>query len=204
MQQRAIFLDRDGVINQNRADYVKSWSEFVFEAGALDALAKLAGLHLPIIVITNQGAIGRGLTTHEAVDEIHRRMKAAVHEAGGRIDDVLYCPHHPDEDCACRKPRPGMLIEAAARWHLDLDRSFLIGDAVTDLETGWAVGCQTALVKTGRGLDQLATLQGQGKTDFQIAENLCDAAHWVADQLAYEQLESSLMQAIPEFAIETA
>ena len=202
MQQRAIFVDRDGVINQNRVDHVKSWSEFVFEAGALEGLAKLAGLHLPVIVITNQGAIGRGLTTHEAVDEIHQRMIIAAQQLGGRIADVLYCPHHPDEDCACRKPKAGLLIEAAARWNIDLSRSFLIGDAATDLEAGWAVGCQTALVKTGRGAEQLARLQRVGKKDFQIVENLCDAAHWIADQLAYEQLESSLMQAIPEFAIE--
>jgi D-glycero-D-manno-heptose 1,7-bisphosphate phosphatase len=206
MQQRAIFVDRDGVINQNRADHVKTWSEFSFEWGALDGLVKLAGLplHLPIIVITNQGAIGRGLTTCESVDEIHRRMIIAVQQAGGRIDGVLVCPHHPNENCSCRKPKPGMLLDAASRWNIDLTRSFLIGDAATDLEVGWAVGCQTALVKTGRGAEQLARLQGLGKTGFQIAEDLTDAAHWVSNQLAYERLEDSLKQAVPEFAIEPA
>lgn len=201
MQQRVIFIDRDGVINQNRADHVKTWSEFAFEWGALEGLVKLATLPLPIIVITNQGAIGRGMTSCDAVDEIHRRMIIAVQQAGGRIDDVLYCPHHPDDRCACRKPGPGLLIEAAARWNIDLKCSFLIGDAATDLEAGWAVGCQTALVKTGRGAEQLAHLQRLGKTGFEIVEDLIGAAHWVGEQLAYEQLENSLFQAIPEFAI---
>ena len=201
MQQRVIFIDRDGVINQNRADHVKAWSEFAFEWGALEGLVKLATLQLPIIVITNQGAIGRGMTSCEAVDEIHRRMIIAVQQAGGRIDDVLYCPHHPDDHCSCRKPRPGLLMEAAARWNIDLKRSFLIGDAATDLEAGLAVGCQTALVKTGRGAEQLARLQRLGKTGFEIAEDLIGAAHWVGEQLTYEQLENSLFQAMPEFAI---
>jgi D-glycero-D-manno-heptose 1,7-bisphosphate phosphatase len=201
MQQRAIFVDRDGVINENRTDHVKTWSEFVFERGALEGLAKLAALQLPVIVITNQGAIGRGMTTIEAVDEIHRRMIIAVQQAGGHIDGVLYCPHHPDDDCSCRKPKPGLLIEAASRWNIDLAQSFLIGDAATDLEAGKAVGCQVALVKTGRGPEQLARLQHLCQNDFHIATNLTDAAYWVCDQIACEQLERTLLQAVPEFEI---
>jgi D-glycero-D-manno-heptose 1,7-bisphosphate phosphatase len=204
VQQRAIFVDRDGVINENRADHVKTWSEFVFEWGALDGLVKLAGLNLPIIVITNQGAIGRGMTSCDAVEEIHRRMTIAVQQAGGRIDGVLYCPHHPNDNCSCRKPRPGMLVQAASRWNIDLKRSFLIGDAATDLEAGKAAGCQVALVKTGRGVEQLARLQKLGKADFAVAENLNDAAYWICNQLACEQLERTLLQAVPEFAVEAA
>ena len=209
--RRAIFLDRDGVINQNRPDHVKSWSEFVFETNVLPALARLASLHLPIIVITNQACIGRGLVGQEVVEDIHRRMVVAVEKAGGRIDHVLYCPHHPSEECACRKPKPGMLLEAAQRWNLDLSRSFLVGDAITDIQAGWAVGCNTVLVKSGRGAQQWAALQ-QGELQqqgghpgdivFNVAEGLGAAAYWINQQLAYEQLEHALHQAVPQLAIE--
>ena len=201
----AIFLDRDGVINQNRPDHVKSWSEFVFEANVLPAMARLASLHLPIVVITNQACIGRGLVEREVVEDIHRRMVAAVIKAGGHIDHVLYCPHRPSEDCACRKPKPGMLLEAAHRLNLDLSRSFLVGDAITDLQAGRAVGCKTILVQSGRGAQQWATLQQGGHPDdivFNVAEGLGAAAHWITQQQAYEQLETALHQAVPELAIE--
>lgn len=204
--RRAIFLDRDGVINQNRPDHVKSWSEFVFESNVLPAIARLTSLQLPIIVITNQACIGRGLVEREVVDDIHRRMVVAVEKAGGRIDHVLLCPHHPSEECACRKPKPGMLLEAAQRWNLDLSRSFLVGDAITDLQAGWAVGCNTVLVKSGRGAQQWAALQQQGghPSDivFNVADSLGAAAYWITQQLAYEQLEDALHQAVPELAIE--
>jgi D-glycero-D-manno-heptose 1,7-bisphosphate phosphatase len=101
-----VFLDRDGVINRNRIDHVKSWSEFEFLPGALEALKRLAGLDLPVVVVTNQAAIGRGLIDAAEVDEIHRRMIEAVRLFGGRIDAVLCCPHRPDEGCECRKPKP--------------------------------------------------------------------------------------------------
>lgn len=153
---RAVFLDRDGVINKNRNDHVKTWAEFEFLPGVLDALRDLAMLDVVVIVITNQGAIGRGLTTFEAVDDIHARMILAVQRHGGRIDDVIYCPHLPSAGCACRKPQPGMLIAAAKKWQIDLAQSFLIGDADTDILAGRAAGCYTTLVLTGRASVQVA------------------------------------------------
>ena len=154
---RAIFLDRDGVICHNRDDYVKSWAEFDFLPGALAALARLADSDLKVVVITNQSAINRGLTSVRAVEEIHERMLRRVGAAGGRIDLVLYCPHRPDEGCECRKPRPGMLLRAAEMLELDLSRSFLVGDARTDLEAGRAAGCPGRyLVLSGRGRSQLS------------------------------------------------
>jgi len=118
----AVFLDRDGVINHNRSDYVKSWKEFVFLPGALEAIARLAASAYAIVVVTNQSAIGRGIIPVEAVDDIHRRMVRRVQSAGGRIDAVSLCPHRPDEGCLCRKPAPGMLWEAAGQLSIDLFR----------------------------------------------------------------------------------
>lgn len=179
----AIFLDRDGVINENRADHVKTWSEFRFLPGALDALRDLAALGLPVIVVSNQGAIGRGLVRQQVVDEIHARMIAAVQHAGGRIDDVVYCPHHPDAGCACRKPKPGLLTASAARHGLDLPSSFLVGDAENDILAAQAAGCRPVLVQTGRGADQLALLRTRGVGEFYVAEELTDAIEWIAGQI---------------------
>jgi D-glycero-D-manno-heptose 1,7-bisphosphate phosphatase len=151
MTTPAIFLDRDGVINYNRADYVKTWHEFEFLPGALGALRQLAGLGWPVIVVSNQSAIGRGLISQATVADINRRMIEVVQAAGGRIDEALFCPHHPAEACACRKPQPGLLKRAAERWQIALPASFLIGDAPSDMLAAQAAGCQPILVETGRG-----------------------------------------------------
>ncbi|HEY4723345.1 MAG TPA: D-glycero-beta-D-manno-heptose 1,7-bisphosphate 7-phosphatase, partial [Anaerolineae bacterium] len=155
----AIFLDRDGVINRNRPDHVKCWAEFEFMPGALQALRQLARLSWPLVVVSNQAIIGRGLANRQTVDEIHANMVFAIQEARGRVDAVLYCPHRPDEHCDCRKPQPGLLLQAAEHLHLDLARSYLIGDAETDVQAAQAAGCQAILVKTGRGREQLETLR---------------------------------------------
>ena len=154
----AVFLDRDGVINRERADYVKSWQEFAFLPDALPALARLARLSCPIVVVTNQSAIGRGLTSDAAVADIHRRMCTAVAAAGGRIDAVYVCPHRPDAGCACRKPRPGLLQQAAADLGLVLTECLLIGDSISDLQAAHAVGAAALLVRSGRQGPQLAAL----------------------------------------------
>jgi D-glycero-D-manno-heptose 1,7-bisphosphate phosphatase len=146
----AILLDRDGVINRERADYVKSWDEFEFLPGALAALQRLAQLKWPILVITNQSAIGRNLVTVDDVDEIHRQLSAAVADAGGRIDAFYICPHHPAAGCACRKPQPGLLIQAATAFHLKLARCIFIGDSYTDYQAANAAGCHCMLVNSGR------------------------------------------------------
>jgi D-glycero-D-manno-heptose 1,7-bisphosphate phosphatase len=152
---RAIFLDRDGVICENRVDHVKSWDEFRFLPGAKASLAALSKLGLPLIVITNQAIIGRGMVPARMVDDIHRLMVAEVEASGGRIDRVVYCPHRPEDQCACRKPEPGMLLQVAGEMGVDLSQSYLVGDAASDLLTGQCVGCQLFLVLTGRGWGEL-------------------------------------------------
>src|SRR5262245_42634607 len=128
---RAIFLDRDGVICENRSDHVKSWAEFKFLPGAKNGLATLSRLGLPIIVVTNQAVIGRGIISADVVEDIHQRMLAEITAWGGRIDRVIYCPHRPEDECLCRKPKPGMLLQAAQELNLDLSQSYLVGDAAS-------------------------------------------------------------------------
>lgn len=146
----AVLLDRDGVINQERADYVKSWLEFQFLPGVLSALSRLATLPIPIVVITNQSAIGRGLIAPETVTTIHAQLSKAVATAGGRLDGFFICPHHPATGCACRKPKPGLLLQAAQHFGFKLAQAVFIGDAVTDFEAAQAAGCQAILVRSGR------------------------------------------------------
>jgi D-glycero-D-manno-heptose 1,7-bisphosphate phosphatase len=170
--QRAVLIDRDGVICRNRDDYVKSWEEFVFLRGARRALARLAHLELYIIVITNQSIINRHMVPVDVVEDIHARMVRAVEALGGRIDRVMYCPHRPDERCACRKPRPGMLLMTAEELGLDLSQSYLIGDAEADMQAGRAVGCHRCLVLTGRGRRQLVRCWLHGERGFGVVPNL--------------------------------
>lgn len=171
----AIFLDRDGVICQNRPDHVKSWDEFRFIPGVKNSLAALSKLDLPIIVVTNQAIIGRGIVPASVVEDIHQRMVSEIAAYGGRIDRVITCPHRPEDKCSCRKPEPGMLLQAAAEMDIDLSRSYLVGDATTDLVAGQQVGCHTFLVLTGRGLQQLLPALHLGNGCFTVTRNLIGA-----------------------------
>ena len=178
-QRRAIFLDRDGVINANRPDHVKSWEEFVFLPGAFEALKRIASSDFAILVTTNQAAIARGLTTDAAVREIHERMATEVARAGGRIDAVYYCPHHPDENCDCRKPRPGLYTRGAREWDVDLEHSYVVGDAMADIVAAQAIGAAPILVLTGRGKEQQAALEADHNSVFHLADDLIEAVHWI-------------------------
>ena len=171
----AIFLDRDGVINQNRADYVKTWEEVSFLPGVFPALARLSRMPFCIVLVSNQSPIGRGILTSAEVEAINRRMVAEIERRGGRIDAVYYCPHRPDEGCDCRKPRPGMLLRAAGELDLDLSASYLVGDAVSDVEVALAAGCSPILVLTGRGTDQQPLLRQRGYTSVPVAADLAGA-----------------------------
>ena len=149
----AVFLDRDGVINVNRSDYVRSWEDFVFLPGSIEAVGRLCRAHLPVFIVTNQSIIGRKLVSKETVEDINRRMLDAMAAAAVCIQKVYYCPHTPSEDCSCRKPKPGMLWQAAREFDIDLSKCVLVGDAASDIEAGGSVGCRTILVRSGRGSD---------------------------------------------------
>jgi D-glycero-D-manno-heptose 1,7-bisphosphate phosphatase len=177
----AIFLDRDGVVNVNRADSVKSWEEFEFMPGASQALLALTQLHVPILVVTNQAIISRRLATVETVDDIHQRMTRHLRTLGARIDAVLCCPHQTHEGCRCRKPQPGLLFAAAERYDIDLARSIFVGDAVTDVLAGKRAGCRTVLVLSGRGRETLGALgSSPNAIPNAIASDLANATPLIA------------------------
>jgi len=141
-----LFLDRDGVVNTDSPEYVKGWGEFAFEPGALEALRRLRGRGVNVVVVSNQSALARGLITPETFWDMHHRMVAAVREAGGDILSAFYCPHGPHDACRCRKPAPGML-EAAAHLHdFPLAEATLIGDRATDMEAARAAGCRGVMI----------------------------------------------------------
>ncbi len=169
----ALFLDRDGVIIENRDNYVRAWEDVAFIPGALAALTQIRNSPYKIVIVTNQSAIGRGIITRQTAEEINTRVVQEIEAAGGRVDAVFMCPHTPDEHCSCRKPQPGLLLQAAEALSLDLSRSILIGDAVSDIQAGQAAGLlHTVLVCTGRGASQSQLPAAQHLQPFIQFENL--------------------------------
>ncbi|MEO8607714.1 MAG: HAD family hydrolase [Chloroflexota bacterium] len=179
----AIFLDRDGVINENRADHVKSWDEFEFIPGALESIRRLTETGLPIFIVTNQAAVNRGLMSQETLDDIHNRMKDAIKAAGGSVTRVYYCPHDNHEECDCRKPGSGMLLQAAKDFPIDLSQSFLVGDAWTDVAAGVSVGARSILLMTGRGRWNFVSCWNRFGLDFSAACDLADATMMIQEAL---------------------
>lgn len=141
-----VLLDRDGIINRMRPDYVKRWEEVEIIPGSLDTLARLSRRGCELIVLTNQSAIGRGLVTRETVDEIHDRMASLIEGRGGKIRDFLVCPHTPADGCDCRKPAPGLLLRARDELGVDLTDAVMVGDQLSDIEAARAAGCRAILI----------------------------------------------------------
>ena len=148
---KAIFLDRDGTINDHTKDYVKSWDQFKFLPNSLEAISKLADSNYLIIIVTNQTVVERGLISMAGLEEIHERMVAEIEKAHGRIDKIYTCTHLPDEKCDCRKPGTLMLEMAERDFGIDLSQSWFIGDNTKDIKCGNDAGCSTILVETGWG-----------------------------------------------------
>ena len=158
----AVFLDRDGIINEKiPGGYVTDWAHFRFLPGIFEAIADLATLGLPIIVVSNQAAVEKRLLGWSVLDQITRQFVCTLHQRGARIDAVYYCPHTPEMNCHCRKPKPGLLEEAAQDWSLDLNSSVLVGDSPTDVQAAFAVGCKAILFaqnEVGQSVDPKHTL----------------------------------------------
>jgi D-glycero-D-manno-heptose 1,7-bisphosphate phosphatase len=179
MGMPAIFLDRDGVIIENRADYVKSWDEVKILAGALESLRRLAKTTFRNIIVTNQSAVGRGIITFDQALELNQGVIKLIESSGGRVDASYMCPHRPDEKCPCRKPAPGMLNQAKDDLDIDFKASFLIGDAMTDIQAALSVGARGILVLTGRGSEQLPRLKSVGLKEVLIAKDLAEAVELI-------------------------
>jgi len=146
-----VLLDRDGVINEDRARSVRSAGELTMLPGAPEAIALLNARGYRVIVVTNQACVGRGELEPDALDAIHSKMNGAIERAGGRIEAVYVCPHTDDDGCKCRKPRPGLLDQAQRDFDFDPALTWSVGDAARDLHAARAAGCRPALVRTGKG-----------------------------------------------------
>ena len=172
----AILLDRDGVIIENRSDYVRKISEVVFIPGALNAISKINKNKYLVIIVTNQSVVGRGLITLQVAEQINSFVVDKIRQNGGHIDAVLMCPHEPLANCDCRKPQPGLLLNAAKQFEIDLASSIMIGDAVTDILAGKQAKVNiTALVETGRGMAQKQILAEKNIDEVHIFASLTDA-----------------------------
>jgi D-glycero-D-manno-heptose 1,7-bisphosphate phosphatase len=172
----ALFLDRDGVIIENRPNYVRSWSDVFIFPQALKALQKIKESEYKIFILTNQSAVGRGIISQSRADEVNQRLVNEIESAGGRVDRVLICPHTPEDNCLCRKPLPGMVQEAAASTPLDISRSIMIGDSLSDIIAGQTAGVgRNVLVYTGRGRSQLDLPLASEISPFLVYENLSAA-----------------------------
>ena len=169
----SIFLDRDGVLIENRSDYVRDWSQVKIIPEAIRALSLAPIKKYKVVIVTNQSVVGRGLVLLKTAQEINQRLINLIRGQGGQIDGVYMCPHKPDDGCTCRKPLPGLLLQAAQDLSLDLQRSWMIGDAWSDVRAGEAAGLRgTILLKTGRGTEQLLQARLEKVTDNLVFDNL--------------------------------
>ncbi|MHB8255893.1 MAG: D-glycero-beta-D-manno-heptose 1,7-bisphosphate 7-phosphatase [Acidiferrobacterales bacterium] len=170
MSRRAVFLDRDGTINVEKS-YLYRLEDWEWIPGAIDAIRNLNRAGYLVIVVTNQAGIARGMYGEEDVRRLHEQIDAELAPLGARIDAYYYCPHHPDFGariaCSCRKPSPGMILQASRDWDIDLSHSYIVGDKLADVEAGLAAGVTPILVATGYGAESRSAL--------------ASGVHWVTD-----------------------
>ncbi len=163
---KLLILDRDGVINQDSDDYIKSLAEWIPIPGAITAIARLSKAGWTLAVATNQSGIARGYYDLVTLESMHARLRELVAEQGGELGMVVYCPHGPDDGCDCRKPKPGMLRQIAQHYGADLKGVWFVGDSRGDLDAALAVDCLPVLVKTGKGERTLAKTLPEGTLVF--------------------------------------
>jgi D-glycero-D-manno-heptose 1,7-bisphosphate phosphatase len=181
---RAVFLDRDGTINEEMG-YINHLSRFHLLPGSAEAIARLNQAGLKVVVATNQSGAARKYFPASLIGQVHSLMLEKLTRHQARVDAIYVCQHHPDEGCTCRKPRPGLLHQAAQELDLDLDRSYVVGDRYNDVQLAASVGAKGILVLTGYGRGELAHFQGERlvKPHF-IAADLLEAAAWILEDVA--------------------
>ncbi|NLI95558.1 MAG: HAD family hydrolase [Synergistaceae bacterium] len=179
-KNRAVFLDRDGVILEERG-YLSNPEEVTLLKGAPEAIRKMAGLGLKVVVVTNQSGIGRGLYSEDDYRKVKERMEVLLAHAGARTDAEYHCPHAPWEACGCRKPSIGLVLEAAKDLELDLSGSFVVGDKLSDIQMGRGIGARTVLVRSGYGR---RTERNTPRIWDAVAEGILEAADIVASWVA--------------------
>lgn len=178
-ENRYVLLDRDGVINQDSDAFIKSPEEWLPIEGSLEAIALLNAHGYKVVVITNQSGLARGLFDTAMLEKIHAKMQRLVAEKGGKIDAIYFCPHGPNDDCNCRKPKSGLLEAFAIDNNVNLNDVTVIGDSLRDLQAAEAVGANPILVKTGKGLK---TLNKNPNLNIPVLDNLYDAATYLTSR----------------------
>jgi D-glycero-D-manno-heptose 1,7-bisphosphate phosphatase len=174
---KLIILDRDGTINEDRDDFVKSADEWLPLPGALEAIARLNHAGWRVVVASNQSGLGRGLFDVVTLNAIHSKMHKLLGAQGGKIDAVFYCPHAPGEGCACRKPKPGLFEQIAERYGVEMRTVHTVGDSARDLQAGAALNCMPHLVLTGKGaVYRDAALPAEFPADTQVHDDLAQFA----------------------------
>jgi len=176
---KAVFLDRDGTVAKD-VPYCSRVDDFDILPTVPQGIRLLNEQGFKVIMITNQSGIARSYFTQETLSLIHQKMKEELAEYGAWIDAIYICPHHPDERCECRKPKPAMLLQAAKEMGIDLNISYMIGDDAKDIEAGKAAGCKTILVTTGPNGENI---EAQGKNPDNIANSLYEAVEWIANDI---------------------
>jgi D-glycero-D-manno-heptose 1,7-bisphosphate phosphatase len=169
---KLIILDRDGVINEDSDDYIKSTEEFIPIDGSLEAIARLNQAGYSVVIATNQSGIARGFYTLDTLNSMHEKLRRLLAPFGGHIDAIFFCPHGPDDGCECRKPSTGMFDEIKQRFDIELYDVFAVGDSLRDLQAAQASGANPVLVKTGKG--ERTFEKGVGIAEVPVFQNLAD------------------------------
>ena len=179
---KLIILDRDGVINEDSDDYIKSPDEWVPIPGSLDAISRLNHAGYAVAVALNQSGIARGYFDLETLSAIHNKMEDMLSQIGGRIDALFFCPHGPKDGCDCRKPKPGLLTEIGNRFQTGLKDVMFVGDTVSDVKAAEAAGATPVLVRTGKGEQTLNKLSEKGMDHIPVYDDLADVVTTLLDE----------------------
>ncbi len=181
---KLVILDRDGVINQDSNNYIKSVDEWLPLEGSIEAITYLYKSGYTVVVATNQSGLSRGLFDLDDLEAIHSKLRVLVEAAGGELAAIFYCPHGPDDHCNCRKPKPGLIDAIEAEFNTTAQGVPLVGDSLRDLQAGVSKGCVPILVKTGKGRETLKSLAAQPQPELQrtaVFEHLKEAADYIVD-----------------------
>jgi D-glycero-D-manno-heptose 1,7-bisphosphate phosphatase len=179
---RYLFIDRDGVVNKDpggwtKTNYVTEWKDFHFVPGTLEALKKLKEKGIKVIVASNQGGVNKGLYLREQLDKVNESMLKEIEKNGGDVEEVFYCIHRDEDNCNCRKPKPGMLEDASKKYGIDPKTTYFVGDDKKDILAGRSAGCKTVLVLSGKSSREDAA-KWEEKPDY-IFKDLLEAVNWL-------------------------
>lgn len=177
MGNRAVFIDRDGTINVNYG-YIDSPDDFKIYPGVMNGIKLLKENGYKIIVVTNQSGIGRGYFGKEKLDKIHRKMDNELLKNGTAVDAIYYCPHHPDDNCNCRKPKTGLFEKAVKDLDINITESFIIGDRMLDMEAGYKIGCKTVLVPENKEKISIEMKESKVKPDY-VCDDFFSGVKWI-------------------------